>query len=1151
MTGSFDIGRFAGLVALLSTVAIPPTTTVAATTDQADEGVSMAVASDGREMPTLIMMRRDDMAGEAFSAGPFEVIQLLLSDGTTLTLGSGTRLSVDHYAYDQASGRGELAMSLSEGVLKIVGGSLNNTTPIDVQTPGGKVTLDNATAVIVVEEDGATSTALEYGKSVVLTTDDGDQFKIVRPGFELTVASDGDVSGPYRRAPGDAIKIARALNPGLVTGLAPVAEVEDEGEPAPEDVALAEPIEDTSEDDAAQSEEMADQADEETARVEDDLTDTRDGQGDFNEIGAGGDLVVAGGFDAGAAVGAIDAGANTPSQSSSDTRSLAQNRDPRLRPGESSPDFEPRDDVSEDDAQFDKLRPRGLTSNVIFNTNEAGSVDLGADGDARPRRAIIRDENGNIIGSDLQYVFFGQDELDNGVSNQIALIQEGDEDQVGGFLINGDKDFSAAMIADTLLPFSDKIARDFIVAIGDRISDDEIPRGTPLDGGSSYDVLQSGFALVPIDQTEGTVYEGYKDFGDAKIVVDRRLDNFIMIQLKPAILTNLDALRSRFDLASLRQDRGLQEEFAGLIGLEIDSDVDDRSRVILQVAGVILGADYDNAYDFDSDFSGIDDVQNSDDVRDFLQSLVANSGIDPTQNETFIFATGDVDSEPDRERRLDIFALSPGLDGLNEDGELEEGGTIAPSIRAFLRNATAFRNEDGSGGIALGDSGLMIIGAPYGSVEGQSSDEQSGLLHADIGIDGEGATQRSTVSVTIGHVQYDADLDKTDDFPGEEVVLEGRTIGSTQDLGKGASTLAAGDIFNTAAGGGRRVDTDGDGVADSRVDGRATYFVIENFEPENGGRKGGKERPVGTSEGDIDFAFLRLGTGKSSTPTDELPSEGGTFSGFAAGMMEQETTGTSVQVTPTSLRADTFTMKLDPANNRMAVSNLQVGNQTLELGGVKGEETKGRSAYVDDNRFAARSDGEASDVAFVSGGVLQQAASTLPEGDAAREFLDVPEYKHLKWGFFFGDVDTGQDAGAREHIHLGSWIAGDVITDRSRLPTSGTATYSGHAFGNVVNDGALYAARGTFTNQWDFASRAGLAELGFDGANMRGITRLDNGTLKFSGALTGDSREAGIVGAFVRGDEAAGEPPAGQIGRFQVRGGSSYNAVGTFGAERE
>ena len=62
-------------------------------------------------------------------------------------------------------------------------------------------------------------------------------------------------------------------------------------------------------------------------------------------------------------------------------------------------------------------------------------------------------------------------------------------------------------------------------------------------------------------------------------------------------------------------------------------------------------------------------------------------------------------------------------------------------------------------------------------------------------------------------------------------MLRGRTIGSSRKPGEG-SVLAVGDVFNTAAGGGGE-------VGGQALPGRATYFVIENFDPERPETTGG------------------------------------------------------------------------------------------------------------------------------------------------------------------------------------------------------------------------------------------------------------------------------------------------------------------------
>ena len=86
------------------------------------------------------------------------------------------------------------------------------------------------------------------------------------------------------------------------------------------------------------------------------------------------------------------------------------------------------------------------------------------------------------------------------------------------------------------------------------------------------------------------------------------------------------------------------------------------------------------------------------------------------------------------------------------------------------------------------------------------------------------------------------------------------------------------------------------------------------------------------------------------------------------------------------------------------------------------------------------------------------------------------------------------------YIQLGWWVAGDVI-DQSDLPTDATATYEGHAIGNVAtniggNGWVTYVATGDMNMDWDFNARSGNLNIyHFD----RGITP---GGLTFTGEMT-------------------------------------------------
>ena len=555
MTTSFHFGHLAGLAALLSTTAMPLSAVAAATASQTDEGVSMAISGADAIAPTLKMMRRGDMAGERFATGPFEVIQLLLSDATTLTLAEKTDLSVDHYVYNKGHRRGELIVTLERGILKVIGGALNNTTPIIINTPGGEIAIDNATAVIVVEEDGSVKTALDYGNGVTLTANDGRVSKIVKPGFEVAVASDGDVSGPYRRPAGDALKIARALNPGLVTGVVPVAEIETT-EPV-ETVALVE----EEQEEVATAEEVIEQEDPTVAEVDVDLTETGVEPAQFDGDGAGGALVQPGAFDAGTVVLEIATADTPPSQSTGAIRTLTQGRKPELVTGVtkeslSDPEIPPTSGTRQ---HVDEQRPFGLTANKIINSDENLTLDLSSN--EEPKAALVPLFDGQT--DKLQYTFYSGDG-----AARVAVVPADQTLSLGGFLFEDSIGFSAALIADTFenLAESDGKTTSKIKIRRFTQSDPEltiVPVNDPgtIFGDGIVSALQSGFRIVDVQNLEGTLFEDFSDIlndpdlGGADRVVDRREDNFIVFHVKPAIVTETGLSRVRDRFTSVDQIR--------------------------------------------------------------------------------------------------------------------------------------------------------------------------------------------------------------------------------------------------------------------------------------------------------------------------------------------------------------------------------------------------------------------------------------------------------------------------------------------------------------------------------------------------------------------------------------------------------------------
>jgi hypothetical protein len=155
----------------------------------------------------------------------------------------------------------------------------------------------------------------------------------------------------------------------------------------------------------------------------------------------------------------------------------------------------------------------------------------------------------------------------------------------------------------------------------------------------------------------------------------------------------------------------------------------------------------------------------------------------------------------------------------------------------------------------------------------------------------------------------------------------------------------------------------------------------------------------------------------------------------------------------------------------------------------------------------------------------------------------------LKWGFFFGDTKT--TAGQREHVHLGTWIAGKILDIEQVKALKGTASYSGHSIGNVFNNGSLYTAVGSFNNQWDFDKRTGTVQMDFDKMKYQGATMIKDNSNIFTGTLSAPSapaRSGALQGSFVA---PANPTPAAVMGGFAIAEGNTYRAAGTFGAEQK
>jgi hypothetical protein len=109
-------------------------------------GVKPAATSQppGGETSTL-RIGKSVVYDERINTSGSGVVQVLLVDGSTVTVGPGSSLVIDKFVYNPSTGRGELVATFSKGALRFVGGKLSKTAPgVKVKTPAGALTVRGA-----------------------------------------------------------------------------------------------------------------------------------------------------------------------------------------------------------------------------------------------------------------------------------------------------------------------------------------------------------------------------------------------------------------------------------------------------------------------------------------------------------------------------------------------------------------------------------------------------------------------------------------------------------------------------------------------------------------------------------------------------------------------------------------------------------------------------------------------------------------------------------------------------------------------------------------------------------------------------------------------------------------------------------------------
>lgn len=120
-------------------------------------------------------------------------VQVLFVDKTTLNVGPNSNLVIDRFVYNPVTNRGEVALSLGKGVLRVVGGLATHTDGATIQTPAASIGVRGGIATIKQGARG-TEAILGFGHMTVTTACSGaancvpSTVVVSRPGYGVFIA---------------------------------------------------------------------------------------------------------------------------------------------------------------------------------------------------------------------------------------------------------------------------------------------------------------------------------------------------------------------------------------------------------------------------------------------------------------------------------------------------------------------------------------------------------------------------------------------------------------------------------------------------------------------------------------------------------------------------------------------------------------------------------------------------------------------------------------------------------------------------------------------------------------------------------------------------------------------------------------------------
>ena len=173
---------------------------------EAKVGVAAAVNTDAQgrppgATPRVITIGQNVVFNEEIVTDGVGLVQILLLDGTTFTVGPGSQVTIDEFVYDPNTGDAKVVASVTKGTLRFIGGQTSRKADgATINTPVGTIGIRGAMARSASPRPSALFSMIFGDRSIHRPRRKEPQ--IFRPGYTLRCGRAGGMQPICDRGPG-------------------------------------------------------------------------------------------------------------------------------------------------------------------------------------------------------------------------------------------------------------------------------------------------------------------------------------------------------------------------------------------------------------------------------------------------------------------------------------------------------------------------------------------------------------------------------------------------------------------------------------------------------------------------------------------------------------------------------------------------------------------------------------------------------------------------------------------------------------------------------------------------------------------------------------------------------------------------------------